>query len=235
MMRLLGRLLRQVSWPELRHHPWRHLAALLAVVLGVALAFSVQLINQSALSEFSAAARAVGGVPDFELRGPLGGFDEALYGRVARDPQVAQASPVIELDTYAIDAQGRRVALKVIGLDALVAGPLAPALLPHPAAGAERYAVLDPGAVFLNAQARQRLAGGAVHRPVADSETHRPLAGGETRPQRAGGELHQLPADGTVRVQTPTGVATLRVQGSVAAPGAALAVMDIAGAQATFG
>ena len=198
-MRLLGRLLRQVSWPELRHHPWRHLAALLAVVLGVALAFSVQLINQSALSEFSAAARAVGGVPDFELRGPLGGFDEALYGRVARDPQVAQASPVVELDTYAIDAQGRRVALKIIGLDALVAGPLSPALLPHPAAGADRYAALDPGAVFLNAQARLRLAGGEV------------------------------------RVQTPTGVATLRVQGSVAAPGAALAVMDIAGAQATFG
>ena len=32
-------LLRQLSWPEFRHHPWRHLAALLAVVLGVALAF----------------------------------------------------------------------------------------------------------------------------------------------------------------------------------------------------
>ena len=198
-MRLLGRLLRQVSWPELRHHPWRHLAALLAVVLGVALAFSVQLINQSALSEFSAAARAVNGVPDFELRGPLGGFDEALYGRVARHPQVADASPLVELDTYAIDAQGRRVALKVVGLDALVAGPLAPALLPRPAAGAGRFALLDPNAVFLNAQARQRLAGNSV------------------------------------RVQTPTGTATLQVRGGIAAPGAALAVMDIAGAQAAFG
>ena len=50
--------LRQLSWPELRHHPWRHLAALLAITLGVALAFSVQLINQSALGEFSAAVRA---------------------------------------------------------------------------------------------------------------------------------------------------------------------------------
>ena len=68
-MRLLPALLRQLSWPELRHHPWRNLAALLAVMLGVALAFSVQLINQSALSEFSAAVRAVNGVPDFEVRG----------------------------------------------------------------------------------------------------------------------------------------------------------------------
>ena len=57
-------LLRALSWPELRHHPWRNLAALLAVMLGVALAFSVQLINQSALSEFSSAVRAVNGQPD---------------------------------------------------------------------------------------------------------------------------------------------------------------------------
>ena len=38
-------LLRQLSWPELRHHPWRNAAALVAVMLGVALAFSVHLIN----------------------------------------------------------------------------------------------------------------------------------------------------------------------------------------------
>ena len=198
-MALLGRLLRQLSWPELRHHPWRNLAALLAVMLGVALAFSVQLINQSALSEFSAAVRAVNGVPDFELRGQRGGFDEALYERVARHPQVALASPVIEIDTYALDAQGRRVALKIVGIDALVAAPLAPALLPRPAEGADRLALLAPDSIFLNAQARERLAGERI------------------------------------RVQTPTGSASLRVQGSIAASGAALAVMDIAGVQSQFG
>src|SRR5258705_10031790 len=121
-------LLRELSWPELRHHPWRHGAALLAVMLGVALAFSVQLINQSALSEFSSAVRAVNGVPDFELRGQRSGFDEALYTRVATQPQVAIASPVIELDSFAFDErpghQGERVALKIVGLDALVAAPL---------------------------------------------------------------------------------------------------------------
>lgn len=201
MLGLLLSLLRELSWPELRHHPWRHLAALLAVLLGVALAFSVQLINQSALSEFSAAVRAVGGVPDFELRGQRRGFDEALYERVARHPQVAAASPAIEIDSVAIDALGQRVPLKIVGIDALVVAPLAPALLPRPAqdAPADRSAMLEPDAVFLNAQARQR-----------------------------------LPGD-TLRVQTPTGSAMLRVRGSVGAEGAALAVMDIAGAQATFG
>ncbi|MDB5848379.1 MAG: FtsX-like permease family protein, partial [Rhodoferax sp.] len=37
-------LLRTFSWQELRHHPWRNAAAVLAVMLGVALAFSVHLI-----------------------------------------------------------------------------------------------------------------------------------------------------------------------------------------------
>ncbi len=197
--RLLPTLLRQLSWPELRHHPWRHLAALFAVMLGVALAFSVQLINQSALSEFSAAVRAVDGVPDFELRGPLSGFDEALYERVARHPQVAVASPVVEIDTEALDAQGERVRLKIAGLDVLVAASVSPALMPRLANDAERFAALAPDAVFLNAQARRRLAGERL------------------------------------RVRTPTGIATLRVQGDIAAEGTPLAVMDIAGAQTAFG
>src|SRR5687767_12368768 len=54
-------LLRTFSWQELRHHPWRSAAAVLAVMLGVALAFSVHLINASALDEFSSAVRSVNG------------------------------------------------------------------------------------------------------------------------------------------------------------------------------
>jgi putative ABC transport system permease protein len=150
-------LLRHLSWPELLHHPWRNLAALAAVMLGVALAFAVQLINQSALSEFSSAVRSVNGEPDFELRGQRGGFDERLYARVAAHPQVAVASPVIEIDTYAFGPSGERVPLRLLGLDALVAVPLSPALLPRPNATAERFAPLDPDAVFPNAQARQRV------------------------------------------------------------------------------
>jgi putative ABC transport system permease protein len=196
----LPALLRHVSWPEWLRQPWRTLAALLAVMLGVALAFSVQLINQSALSEFSAAVRSVNGQPDFEIRGQRGGFDEALYERVARHPQVQSASPVVEIDTYAFDAQGQRFALRVLGLDALVAASLSPALMPRVDADADRLALLDPNAIFLNAPARVRLG--------------------------------QLP---TLRVQTPGGSAELRVAGSIAAGGPPTAVIDIAGAQASYG
>ena len=218
-------LLRHLTWPEWRHHPWRQLAALLAIMLGVALAFSVHLINQSALGEFSSAVRSINGQPDFELRGQRGGFDEALYERVAKHPDIALASPVIEAETQAIvvDALGakRRVLLRVLGIDALVAAPLSPALWPQlskpkaaaPAASApataesravdadepDRFGLFDPGAVSLNPAARRKL-----------------------------GE-----AD-TLQLITPGGSVRLRVQGSVAAGGPPLAVMDIAGAQAQF-
>ena len=155
---MLAALLREVSWSHARHQPLRHLVAVLAVALGVALAFSVHLINQSALGEFSAAVRQVNGQPDFELRAQRGGFDEALLERVASHPRVALASPVIEIETAAFDAAGERVPLRLVGLDALVAAPLTPALMPRPERNADRLAIVDPGAVFLNPAAQQRLA-----------------------------------------------------------------------------
>ncbi|MEO6895271.1 MAG: FtsX-like permease family protein [Caldimonas sp.] len=150
-------LLRRLSWPELRHHPWRNVAALVAVMLGVALAFSVHLINASALAEFGAAVRAVNGEADIDLVGPRAGFDESFYAEVAAAPGVALASPVVEADTYAFDAAGARVPLRVVGVDAFVVAAIAPGLLARPRDGADRFAAIDPDAVFLNAAAAQRL------------------------------------------------------------------------------
>ncbi len=152
-------LLSSFSWQELRHHPWRSAAAVVAVMLGVALAFSVQLINASALSEFSQAVRAVNGQPDLELRAVRGGFDEAIYTRVTGSPQVALASPVLEVSTYALNPRGERQPLRVLGIDALAVAGVAPALMPVPAAGADRFALFSPGTVFLNPAAQQALAG----------------------------------------------------------------------------
>ncbi|AKJ30001.1 FtsX-like permease family protein [Caldimonas brevitalea] len=197
----LYQLLSLYSWRELRHHPWRHASAVLAVLLGVALAFAVHLINQSALSEFSAALRSVNGQPDLSLRGPQAGFDETLYGRVAAHPEVRQASPVVEVDTYARAADGTRQPLQVVGLDTLVAAGLSPALLPRIAEDQQGFDLFAPDTIALNPQARQALG-------VA-------------------------PGD---RLQVQTGLrwATLRVIGDVAASGAPLGVMDIAGAQLAF-
>ncbi|MDB5964723.1 MAG: transporter permease, partial [Polaromonas sp.] len=162
----MNALLKTFSWQELRHHPWRNLSAAAAVMLGVALAFSVHLINASALSEFSQAVRSVNGQPDLELRAVQGSFDEALFARVASLPQVAAAGPVLELASLATSAggadPGQRIPLRVIGLDVLAMAQLAPALMPVPTADAGRFALFAPGNVFLNPAAQKLLPGAAL-------------------------------------------------------------------------
>ena len=194
-------LLRSFSWQELRHHPWRNAAAVVAVMLGVALAFSVQLINASALDEFSSAVRSVNGQPDLELRATQGSFDQSLFARMAANPQVALASPVLETRAMALSqAKGQPVALRVLGIDALAVPAITPALLPRPVndgQGGGRFTLFAPGQVFLNASA---------HAALGD----------------AGAALH---------LQLGTRQETLRIAGSVGAGGAPLAVLDIGVAQ----
>ena len=214
-MGLVWRLLRQFSRRELTHHPWRNAAAVVAVMLGVALAFSTHLINTSALSEFSQAVRAVNGQPDLELRAVQGIFDENIYAAVAANPAVLLASPVLEVGTYAV-AGGQRVPLRVVGIDALAVAGISPSLMPLPmpmpastAANANaadaaqgndnRFSLFSPNAVFLNPAARQALAGN------------------------------------TLQLQSGLALKTVTVSGRVSTPGAALAVMDIGAAQDLFG
>jgi putative ABC transport system permease protein len=151
------RLLLTFSWQEWRHHGLRNSTAVLAVLLGVALAFSVHLINQSALSEFSAAVRTANGQADLSVRAAHGQLSEALYPQLAQHPQVALASPVLEVNTQAIDAHGGHHSLKIVGLDALVAFPLAPALIPSLDHGEDPLLMFSPDTIALNATARQAL------------------------------------------------------------------------------
>jgi putative ABC transport system permease protein len=128
-----------------------------AVMLGVALAFSVHLINASALDEFSNAVRTINGEPDLSLRGVQGPFDETIFARVAQLKGVALASPVLEFTTYARTTATPRMALRIVGVDALMVASVAPLLMPRPFEGAERMALFAPNTVFLNAAATSAL------------------------------------------------------------------------------
>ncbi len=199
-------LLKTFSWQELRQHPWRNAAAVLAVMLGVALAFSVHLINSSALDEFAQAARSVGGQSDLELRGVQGHFDETLYQKIAQNPAVAAASPLLEVGSYVMTAQGKR-SIRVVGVDALSVFAVSPDLMPVPdatgtAGQTDRWALFAPGRLFLNAAAR-RMA-------VPDTT-------------------------GELKLQSGMQWLAVNVAGSVRASGPALAVMDIGAAQELFG
>lgn len=196
----MRRLLVTFSWQELRHHPWRSAVAVLAVTLGVALAFAVHLINASALAEFGNAVAAVNGQPDADLRARQGPIDDAWLDRAASHPGVSVASPVLEVQAQAEAADGRRVPLRLVGVDALVVARVAPGLMPtvdQDRAGTDRLDLFAPDTVFLN--------------PAA---------------------LQALGAPDDLRVLLGLAAHTLRVAGRVSAPGAPLAVMDVAALQA---
>src|SRR6516164_11782073 len=76
--------------------------AALAIALGVALGFAIQLINQTAVNELGQSVRTLSGDADLEVRGPRAGFDEVLYPEVARMRGVAVASPVVEIDAKVV-------------------------------------------------------------------------------------------------------------------------------------
>jgi len=134
------------------HQRGRALLATLGIALGVALGFAVHLINRAAVNELAAAVRLVSGEADLEVRGGRGGFPEALYAELTRLPGVAAASPVLELEA---GVAGAERAIRVVGIDALRAARLHPALL-----GIEpgrRFALLEPDKVFLTPQAARAL------------------------------------------------------------------------------
>ncbi len=124
-------LLRWLLIGEWRAHPVRALVALMAIAVGVALGFGIHLINTAAFNEFSAAARSLSGSADLQLRAKAGSFDEALYAQIASLPDVATASPVLELD---LAVPGQRSALKLLGIDGFRAADITPDLLGVPSA-----------------------------------------------------------------------------------------------------
>ncbi|MFY8119325.1 MAG: FtsX-like permease family protein [Roseateles sp.] len=204
----LTRWLRALSWPMARAQAGRQLLALLAIALGVALAYGVQLLNDSALGEFEAAQRQLTGTPDLVLAAEGGGaLSDEWPARLAALPGVQQSAPVLET---ALNLLPGRQGLRLLGLDALQSAQFRPALLPQPfvdqAADTGPLALLAPDAVYLN-EAALRL----LPTPRPSHISLRWSAQGQTRS------------------------ASLRLAGRVEAAGAPLAVMDIAGAQALLG
>ncbi len=155
-------LLSTFSWQELRHHPWRNASAVVAVMLGVALALAVHLINASALAEFASAVSTVNGQPDRELRARQGLMDDRWLARAQAQVAVSQASPVLSLRTQAKGSNPQPVKLDLMGVDALSVAAVSPALMPVPSKSAGRMDVFAPDAVFLNTAARQALGLGST-------------------------------------------------------------------------
>lgn len=139
---LLPRWLLAGEW---RAHPVRALVALAAIAIGVSLGFAINLINSAAFDEFSAAVKSLSGQSDLQVRSVQPGLDEAVYAHLAAMPEVAIASPVLEV--AATTSEGK--ALNILGIDVFQASRIAPDLIGIPAP--ERpFDTLADDAIFLS-------------------------------------------------------------------------------------
>jgi putative ABC transport system permease protein len=146
------RLRRSLVLAPFLQHPGRLTLSVLAIALGVALGYAVQLINQAAINEFASAVQTLSGEADLAVRGPRAGFDESLYPRLAALSEVAVASPMLEVEAK---LPGRGEPLRVLGLDIFRAARIQPFL----AAGGsgDRLDFLRPDRIFLSAAAAEWL------------------------------------------------------------------------------
>jgi putative ABC transport system permease protein len=147
---------------EWRSHPVRVVTAIAAIALGVALGFAIDLINQAAFNEFSAAVRSLSGQSDLQVRGPLSTLDENFYPRLSALSEVAAASPVLEID--AVIPHEKEV-LKILGIDVFRAARFSPDLI-GVAAPDRPFDTLADDAIFLSPAALEWLhvkQGDALH------------------------------------------------------------------------
>jgi putative ABC transport system permease protein len=154
--------------------PMRTALAVLAIALGVALGYAVQLINAAAVNELTQGVQMLSGDADLEVRGPRGGFPEAIFPDLARMADVAVASPVVEVDAK---IPGGDVPLKIVGIDVFRAGFIQPGLI---ATAADRLDTLRSDALFLSPAAARSLAvaaGDTVRVQVALAEVSLRVAG----------------------------------------------------------
>lgn len=132
---------------------WRRQALLAAAIaVGVAMGFAIELLNRAAVDEFGRSIRSVSGEAELAVLGSRSGFPESLFARVAQDPAVAVASPVVELDASLPE---RREPVRLIGIDVLRALAIDPRLFGDTAAGA--IGLLDPDCIAVSAQAARSL------------------------------------------------------------------------------
>ena len=164
-------LVLQLLRGTLRAGPMRLALTLACIALGVALAGAVHTIHASALAEIDRAARALSGTAELEIRGPRSGFDDALFARIAAHPDVAAASPIVEVEA-ALASGGT---LRILGIDPFRAAAMQPAFVADAGAtgSGQVRRLLDPSAAWLTPRAAARLghSAGARVSVVAGSGT----------------------------------------------------------------
>jgi putative ABC transport system permease protein len=219
---------RQLARIALRHlgrHPWQLGLAVLGIALGVAVAVSIDLANESARRAFGLATEAVTGRATHQIVGGPSGVPDDFYRMLKVELGARLAAPVLTGDVADADRPGRTYT--VLGIDPFAEAPFRAYLGAEGGAGA-------PGAVAgerREAPPRDRLATVAalVTRPgtvVLSRSTARDLglAVGDRLAVRAAGVRRELTVAGLLDPGDPTSARALD----------GLLVTDISSAQEIF-
>ncbi len=97
----MSALLRWLLLRRLAREHGRTLLTVLGVALGVAVFVSIRLANHSAMASFADTVDAVTGRANLTVESASDGFAESLYVRLARDPRIEAAAPVVQVSALA--------------------------------------------------------------------------------------------------------------------------------------
>jgi putative ABC transport system permease protein len=107
----------------LRDQPVKWLIATLSIAVGVGLGFAVHLIHKQALDQFNNGVRQFSGQADLQLLPHSTLLPETVLNTLSRLPEVAVASPVIDI---AVPVEGLEKPIRWLGLDVFTAAAVTP-------------------------------------------------------------------------------------------------------------
>jgi putative ABC transport system permease protein len=201
-------LFRFVGLRHLRMKPVRTILTALGVSFGVALYIAIEIINRSTLTSFRESIDAVAGKATLSVSAGDAGFPEGLLDKISHTAGVKHTAPMIETRAYFAGDKSND-SLMVFGVDLLKEQSV------RTYKTTDEQVIADP-LVFLN-------------QPDSIILTH------------TFAEAHHLQMDSKFTLATARGSKTFTVRGLLSPEGPAkaygggMALMDIDGAQLTFG
>ncbi|HEY5035998.1 MAG TPA: FtsX-like permease family protein, partial [Chthoniobacterales bacterium] len=121
---MIAQYSRLFRWQLLRYlaqHPLLATLNIATVALGVALYLAIQVANQSANHAFAASVDLVAGKAQLEVHAPAGNLPDNLFPKIARQPGIAAATPIVRGFVTLPRFPGEY--LDLLGIDLFTNGP----------------------------------------------------------------------------------------------------------------
>src|SRR5512134_1418637 len=149
-------MLWRASARHLARHPWQIGLSVLGIALGVAVALSIDLANESARRSFALFSEGVAGRATHHVVGGPTGVPESVYRALRVEAGLRRSAPVVERHLAAPDFPG--TAFHVLGIDPFAEAPFRSLLGPDGPRLADAAALLvRPGAALMARDTARRL------------------------------------------------------------------------------